>query len=445
MDSPAAAEPEPGQALRRWTQRLIGRLQALANARRWPAAGTRTWAARLGARGPGGELGLSRVLLSWLLRPEPRSLDAPAAESPSPAGVARTSAMLVSGRPLSVVLGPGAPAGDGPGLRRPDAPPWAPPSPMGLVGPLRRTMTEPPLPLDHRDRRVQQLLLPPPPSPGGVLAPAATTAVPARATIGAPRARPGVAAPDRARPRPVAPWGPDRRPAAPLSPAPGGPPPGAPRLPRPAGIDLEARLALPPTLTRHGLAWLATASRGVRVHADDAGDRAARQLGAEAITVGPDIFVRTAHFDPGSPRGLALLSHELVHVIQQRAEGVSALSAGGATRDRHEREALAVEHTVLELMQPAARPGPGRTSMLTARSSGDQGRLAAQAPVDRPALGSSSPGVLPFRASEDRPPAAPGPTGETGAGDPAEVADQVYRLLQRRLRVERERAALGRA
>ena len=51
--------------------------------------------------------------------------------------------------------------------------------------------------------------------------------------------------------------------------------------------------------------------------------------GVEAVTPpgGSDIYIRSGHYNPGTPRGLALLAHELLHVEQWReAPGVVTLS-----------------------------------------------------------------------------------------------------------------------
>jgi 5-methylcytosine-specific restriction endonuclease McrA len=57
---------------------------------------------------------------------------------------------------------------------------------------------------------------------------------------------------------------------------------------------------------------------GVRVHADAGADRLSRSLRASALTTGQDIFFRQGTYAPGSREGNALLTHELVHVMQQR-------------------------------------------------------------------------------------------------------------------------------
>jgi hypothetical protein len=77
--------------------------------------------------------------------------------------------------------------------------------------------------------------------------------------------------------------------------------------PLPAGVreDLEGRLGF-------DLA-------DVRIHADGAAARANQLLGANALTVGRDVYFDAGRFQPGSPDGLRLLAHELTHVEQQAA------------------------------------------------------------------------------------------------------------------------------
>lgn len=61
---------------------------------------------------------------------------------------------------------------------------------------------------------------------------------------------------------------------------------------------------------------------GVRVHADALTDQLNGALRSRAFTVGADVFVRRSEYRPGSPRGDALLAHELAHTVQPRAAGV---------------------------------------------------------------------------------------------------------------------------
>lgn len=55
----------------------------------------------------------------------------------------------------------------------------------------------------------------------------------------------------------------------------------------------------------------------VRIHSDWQAARWCRMLGAQAFTVGQDIFFAPGRFAPDTPAGLHLLAHELSHVLQQ--------------------------------------------------------------------------------------------------------------------------------
>lgn len=63
----------------------------------------------------------------------------------------------------------------------------------------------------------------------------------------------------------------------------------------------------------------------VRVHEGPA----ATAIGAIAFTLGEHIYFAPGQFDPRSPQGLALLGHELTHVVQQRAGRVENPYGGG--------------------------------------------------------------------------------------------------------------------
>jgi len=56
---------------------------------------------------------------------------------------------------------------------------------------------------------------------------------------------------------------------------------------------------------------------GVRVHSDTNANRLSQSLGANAFTIGSDVFFNQAKYNPESPADQALLAHELTHVAQQ--------------------------------------------------------------------------------------------------------------------------------
>lgn len=45
-------------------------------------------------------------------------------------------------------------------------------------------------------------------------------------------------------------------------------------------------------------------------------------LSTGAVTIGPYCCFRKGHYDPSSPRGLALIAHEALHTVQYRELGV---------------------------------------------------------------------------------------------------------------------------
>ncbi|WP_175551200.1 DUF4157 domain-containing protein [Spirulina major] len=55
----------------------------------------------------------------------------------------------------------------------------------------------------------------------------------------------------------------------------------------------------------------------VRIHTDGQSDQLNRSISALAFTTGKDIFFKQGAYQPRSPKGQALLAHELTHVVQQ--------------------------------------------------------------------------------------------------------------------------------
>jgi hypothetical protein len=77
----------------------------------------------------------------------------------------------------------------------------------------------------------------------------------------------------------------------------------------------------------------------VRVHTDATASASAEAVNARAYTVGSDIVFGSGRFDPGSDSGLRLVTHELVHVAQQRGVVSSGPLELGAHDSEPEREA----------------------------------------------------------------------------------------------------------
>jgi hypothetical protein len=55
----------------------------------------------------------------------------------------------------------------------------------------------------------------------------------------------------------------------------------------------------------------------VKIHTGEEAAHATRQVGAEAFTLGSDIYFAPGRYQPESQAGQALIGHELTHVIQQ--------------------------------------------------------------------------------------------------------------------------------
>lgn len=85
----------------------------------------------------------------------------------------------------------------------------------------------------------------------------------------------------------------------------------------------------------------------VRIHRSPAASAMASALSADAFTVGREVFFAEGKFDPFTPRGQALLAHELVHVRQQERSG-ERVQGHGDHPDAAEAEAQLVERAVLD-------------------------------------------------------------------------------------------------
>ena len=78
--------------------------------------------------------------------------------------------------------------------------------------------------------------------------------------------------------------------------------------------------ALDPVIRRLFEGRLGTELSDVRIHDDGASADAARAIGARAFTVGRHIGFADGAYLPGTPNGLGLIGHELVHVAQSAGE-----------------------------------------------------------------------------------------------------------------------------
>ena len=78
---------------------------------------------------------------------------------------------------------------------------------------------------------------------------------------------------------------------------------------------------------------------GVRLHAGEQARSLNNQMGAEAFTVGNDIFFRDSIPDTGTDAGLGLVAHEVAHTVQQGASPVSRSVRRTAEEEGGESEA----------------------------------------------------------------------------------------------------------
>ena len=77
----------------------------------------------------------------------------------------------------------------------------------------------------------------------------------------------------------------------------------------------------------------------VRIHTDGAAAALARSVSARAFTVGSDIFFGPDEYRPTTQAGRELLTHELVHVVQQRGAPRTGPLTVSQPGDALEREA----------------------------------------------------------------------------------------------------------
>jgi hypothetical protein len=130
-----------------------------------------------------------------------------------------------------------------------------------------------------------------------------------------------------------------------------------PHLARPSGGH-----PIPPAARSAAESRLGADLSHARVHTDSKAASETARLGAKAVTVGSNIFFNRDRYQPSTPSGIKLLSHELTHVVQQ------SKGTGGATG--------VVNHPELE--RQADSVAAGRPTRITSL-----GGIAAQrAPVD---------------------------------------------------------------
>jgi hypothetical protein len=162
-------------------------------------------------------------------------------------------------------------------------------------------------------------------------------------------------------------------------------------------IDVEQTLD---ESTRHEMEHaLGYDFRDVRVHMTRQAGELAQRLDAEAFTIGSDIFAAEGRFNPTTREGRGLLIHELTHVAQQTHPQPVDLPHVPSPQFAQRTSSSAGDSTQAAVMETEA-VNAEQASNRTTEGAGDQ---------------------------------------QAAAIDTAELADHVYRLMQRELLLEKDR------
>ncbi len=221
-----------------------------------------------------------------------------------------------------------------------------------------------------------------------------------------------------------------------------------PAMPASPAGDIYTVAPIAANRLRGPLQGLGTAAREARIHRDGQADRMARRLQADAVTIGADIFFRYGRFEPESPEGFALLSHELTHVRQHLQGEIPDHTKGYAFPETLERQAGRIEQTAfLERSTHPVEASPRQENAFFATPPLDM-HLPLAAPPSQGQAGQSMAlpqgaalPTPPLRAAEDRDMPA---SSQASAPDTAALAAQVFRLLERRLQIDKERLGIRR-
>ena len=211
---------------------------------------------------------------------------------------------------------------------------------------------------------------------------------------------------------------------------------------RPGAVKREPKTPFASTFARHGLGRRDQPRAGgpqreplaamgalfgrdfsdVHIHDGTEGDQVARAAGAQALTVGQDIYFRQGAFAPATADGRRVLGHELAHVVQQ--SGAPAPSGApvalGARGTSHEREAGRAGEAIAAWSIPRVDL---RASMPVAQrfESGEHDILGNRTDESIGTGVSSSPGIAPEsdtekeRVAEEKDPSKGGGRFDTGA------------------------------
>ncbi len=168
-------------------------------------------------------------------------------------------------------------------------------------------------------------------------------------------------------------------------------------------------------------AWIrrmAGDGQDVRIHDSAQAGELVRRLGARAFTAGKDVYIRPELVRPMSREGASVLAHELFHVAEQTGRPAPAMPlASGAGR------AQGTLHT----NSPASTPQPVQRQVALSVQRTEGATSASEAGAERHEDATRGEG----RRRRQSPP------------DPEVVAERVYDLMSRELRLDNERTTFG--
>jgi hypothetical protein len=141
--------------------------------------------------------------------------------------------------------------------------------------------------------------------------------------------------------------------------------------------------------------------RDVRMHMTKQAGELAQQLNAEAFTIGSDIFAAEGKLSPSTREGKGLLVHELTHVVQQSRP-----------------QPVDLPHVPVPQFAPSVQSSAANTTQAAAAMETEA--IAAEQASSRTTE----------QAREQQAPTI----------DATELAEYVYRLMQRELLLEKDRA-----
>jgi len=168
----------------------------------------------------------------------------------------------------------------------------------------------------------------------------------------------------------------------------------------------------------------------IQLHNDSSANYMAAKLNAEAFTVGHDIFFASGKLNLGTAEGIALLGHEITHVDQQDRGDI-----GASQYEVLENEALANERTILSLPAKISRKIAGFDN-----ETPELIHVSRSSTLDSPMAQELCSSPVDNKTSSEMP-AHIEPSANTISERPNidSIAEQVYEIIERRLRREKDR------